>query len=78
MCNHAWKMCYLNIKIRRQFFMASMKPGMVRRMVAHFGQPGRSQNFQQTLAINENGIEWQVTEKFPNSKKAHHLKNTTT
>ena len=44
MCNHtsrhAWKMCYFNIKIRRQFFMASMELCMVRRMVAHFGQPG--------------------------------------
>ena len=44
MCNHtsrhAWKMCYFNIKIRRQVFMASMEPCMVRRMVAHFGQPG--------------------------------------
>ena len=30
---HAWK-------IRRQFFMASMVPCMMRRMVAHFGQPG--------------------------------------
>ena len=43
MCNHtsrhAWKMCYFDIKIRRQFFMASMEPCMVRRMVAHFGQP---------------------------------------
>ena len=37
---HAWKICYFNIKIRRQFFMASMEPCMVRRMVAHFGQPG--------------------------------------
>ena len=36
---HAWKMCYFNLKTRRQFFMASMEPCMVRRMVANFGQP---------------------------------------
>ena len=35
-------MCYFNIKIRRQFSMARMEPCMVRRMVAHFGQPGES------------------------------------
>ena len=36
---HAWKI-YFNLKIPRQFFVASMEPCMVRQIVAHFGQPG--------------------------------------
>ena len=63
MCNHtsrhAWKMCYFNIKIFRQFFMVSMEPCMVQRMVAHFGRPGhrncdfvRFQNFNKLQGLN--------------------------
>ena len=40
---HGKCVIFLFLQIRRQFFMDSMEPCMVRRMVAHFGQPGRSQ-----------------------------------
>ena len=73
MCNytsrHAWKTYYFNIKIRRQFLMASMEPCKVRRMVAHWST--REQQFGQHFSMINDGQQFSnVTDLNPQKSYA--------